>query len=395
MNATELRIFNTVQPNAPFVLNKDAPANSIYVGSDGNVGIGTGSGGAKLYVVGNGAGFHMSGGTFAGGGAIVVNATGSTTGYDWLWGHYATLNVPGNAAGSGIVNSSNASAGASARYYIQSTHPSANAYLEIQGGGTLATYNIGVNNASTNNVFEITHEQHDMGGNYMYRADPINGWHSFYKFGTQTHNEIFPGLTATPEATITANPGDKAYTNISATGKTFTKVTGSANNTGWAQDLNTTHYRVLFDWTDDQSNVGAATETDIFALSVAASELPANGTKIVLRSFGTLNTVAGTNTLKVYFGGQVVFNSGSLTVATAGSFSAETTIMRTAATTAKAITVFTSTGSGLNTTVVETDLTGVSYAGANITKLTGTGSASNTMTGKFATITKVGPYSAF
>jgi len=119
-----------------------------------------------------------------------------------------------------------------------------------------------------------------------------------------------------------------------------------------------------------QTGNTAATETDAFSHSVAASTLGADGDSLRFMAAGTFAATASTDKrIKVVFGSDTLFDSGSIAVTTAKDWSLNGLIIRTGAATTKAIVNFQSSEATLTSTVDYTTGT-PTLANANTLKLT-------------------------
>lgn len=174
----------------------------------------------------------------------------------------------------------------------------------------------------------------------------------------------------------------------------------NANNTGLSFKFNnavrvkagtstSTYARVggtLVDFTSDVAN-GTTVETDIYSYTLPANSLGATGDK--LSGYYSMNIVGSgtaTRTIRIYFAGTVCFNSGALSLGTTGNWQAYIELVRTSSSTARISVALQTAGAATTAYSSETDLTGLSFTGTNILKLTaqagGVGAASNDITGK-------------
>lgn len=126
----------------------------------------------------------------------------------------------------------------------------------------------------------------------------------------------------------------------------------------------------------------AATETDAFSHSIAASTLAANGDAIEFSSAGTFATSISTDKrVKVKFGATTIFDSGALAITTSASWSIKGQCIRTGAATQKCFVMFTNSSSTLSgdasySTAAET------LSGAVTMKLTVQGTLGNDVVGE-------------
>ena len=133
----------------------------------------------------------------------------------------------------------------------------------------------------------------------------------------------------------------------------------------------------IFDHYADVSNISTG-ETDLYTDTTIANTLNTNGDKIVAKYGGIFAGNVNTKTLRVYFAGTKIFDSGGLSVASAASWEIEVLITRVTSTTARATVSFTSSFGTLMATANYTALTGLTLSGTNIIKITGQSSMAST-----------------
>jgi hypothetical protein len=146
----------------------------------------------------------------------------------------------------------------------------------------------------------------------------------------------------------------------------------------------------IVDFTTDAGNTGTA-ETDLYTYTTKTSTLASTGEKLKARFSGNVvGSATASRSIIVYFAGTVIFTTGSITVSSASNFDISVNIIRTGATTARAIVNATIDGVSLTSPITETDLTGLTFTNTNILKITGTssgtGSASNDIIAKLGDI---------
>jgi hypothetical protein len=116
----------------------------------------------------------------------------------------------------------------------------------------------------------------------------------------------------------------------------------------------------------------STTETDLFTKTIAANTLTADGQSIDFKIDGLFNDATSTANLKLYFGGTSFGATGAQSVAVTSSWTATGWIIRTGSTTAHAVVTFTTPGTpSVSATLTYLDLTGLSFTGTNIFKVTG------------------------
>lgn len=140
----------------------------------------------------------------------------------------------------------------------------------------------------------------------------------------------------------------------------------------------------------DANNTGTS-ETDLFTKTVSGGTLNTNGQSLHFVTSGSISDATATAVLKIYFAGNEIGSSGTITLGTVGSFRISGEIIRTGTTTGRASF---SLDVGAGTTysdAYELDLTGLDWTTGNILKLTGqaggAGGGSNDITGKLWVIT--------
>jgi hypothetical protein len=127
----------------------------------------------------------------------------------------------------------------------------------------------------------------------------------------------------------------------------------------------------LKDFFVDANNVGI-TETDLYTYTTLANRLNTTGEKIVAVYGGELKDATASSQLKVYFAGQVIGDTGVLTMSVAGAFVINVSIIRTGTTTARSILNISTPGASTSAYTKYTSLTGLTFSNTNILKITGT-----------------------
>lgn len=130
----------------------------------------------------------------------------------------------------------------------------------------------------------------------------------------------------------------------------------------------------------------AGVETDLYSYTTKVNTLGGNGQKIIAMFSGT--TLSATSTIRALFAGTQIFTTGAI-VFSAASWQMNITIIRTGATTARAITTlcYFDTTSGVPLTLAtQTDLTGLTFSNTNIIKCTGNSAGANNVVAKLGTI---------
>ena len=127
----------------------------------------------------------------------------------------------------------------------------------------------------------------------------------------------------------------------------------------------------LKDFFTDANNTGTA-ETDLFSYTTDANRLNATGEKLVAVYAGTFNDATASSQIKVVYGGQTIGDTGALTMSVTGAWIVNSSIMRTGATTARAMVSISTPGASTASYTKYTSLTGLTFTGTNILKITGT-----------------------
>jgi len=147
---------------------------------------------------------------------------------------------------------------------------------------------------------------------------------------------------------------------------------------------------VIQDFTSDAANSGTS-ETDLYTYTTKASTLSATGEKLTANFITISSDVTASSDYKIYFGGTQIYDSGVLGTTT-GTFNFNVTIIRTGSTTARSVVICDSsvTAGTSGPSVIETDLTGLTFTNTNIIKITGqaggAGGGSSDLTAKLGSI---------
>lgn len=127
--------------------------------------------------------------------------------------------------------------------------------------------------------------------------------------------------------------------------------------------------------TSAAGNVGVG-EDDLITYSVPAATVSTNGDTIKWRGAGTFATSINTKRLRAYLGASLLFDTGILSITLASDWSIEGEIIRTGATTQKAVTTFRSSDTGV-TVAIDYTTPGETLANALTLKLTGEATTDN------------------
>lgn len=170
------------------------------------------------------------------------------------------------------------------------------------------------------------------------------------------------------------------WQNVSGTVLSYVDATGHMVN---AAGLSAGYAKVggsIFYSTTQTGNSGSS-ETDLFSSSIAASTLGTNGDSIEFYAAGTFAATANNKQVRVKFGGTTVLDTGALVVTTASSWRVTGSIIRTGATSQKAIvSYFSSDATLLETTSYTTP--GETLSGAVTLKVTGQATSNNDIVGE-------------
>lgn len=129
----------------------------------------------------------------------------------------------------------------------------------------------------------------------------------------------------------------------------------------------------LKDFYTDVSNLGI-TETDLYTYPTDISRLNTTGEKLVAVYAGSFNDATASSQIKVVYAGVVVGDTGALTMSVTGAWIVNASIMRTGATTARAMVNISTPGASTASYTKYTSLTGLTFGSTNIIKITGTAS---------------------
>lgn len=136
----------------------------------------------------------------------------------------------------------------------------------------------------------------------------------------------------------------------------------------------------IYGTSTDVSNT-STTETDLITYTTKANTLVATDESLVFDLSGTFNDVTATSQLQFYFGGTNIGNTGALTVSATGGWSARVIIIRSGASTAKAVVTVATPGASTASYTTTTSMTGLTFSGTNIIKVTGTAGGAGGGTG--------------
>jgi len=136
----------------------------------------------------------------------------------------------------------------------------------------------------------------------------------------------------------------------------------------------------LKDFYSDSGNTNT-TETDLLFYTVAANRFNATAEKIISNFAGTFNDITASSQLKLYFAGNLIGDTGVLTMSVTGAWVTTISIIRTGTTTARAVVNVSTPGASTASYTKYTSLTGLSFTGTNLIKITGTASGATASDG--------------
>lgn len=129
----------------------------------------------------------------------------------------------------------------------------------------------------------------------------------------------------------------------------------------------------------------STTETDLFTYTLPANGFSSDGESLQTIYGGQFAATVNNKRLRVYFAGTAIYDSGALAITAATDWAINVTVIKTSSSTARCITSISTSSATLIGSAQYTALTGLSFTGTNILKLTGQGGASSDIT---ATLSK-------
>lgn len=146
---------------------------------------------------------------------------------------------------------------------------------------------------------------------------------------------------------------------------------------------------IFDDFADTSSTHTDGTEDDLYTHTTAASTLAANGQALEqTEHVQFVSSATAARRLKKYFGGTLIFDSGSLTLTLGGDFVLTTLIVRESATVVRCSVSVVTTSASTIPYATYTRITGLTLSGTNILKTTGiasgTGAASGDIVNKLS-----------
>ncbi len=173
---------------------------------------------------------------------------------------------------------------------------------------------------------------------------------------------------------------------LTTSDKTFT----FQNKTGTLALTSDLSSIVLFDHYTNAGNVTTG-ETDLYSDTIAAGQLASNGEKLEAEYGGVfISSGTATRQVKLYFGGTVIFDSGTLTLSLSSAWTMYTVIIRVSASVIRYMISFTTEGAALSAYTSVGELTGLTLSNTNILKVTGqaagVGAATNDIVAKLGSV---------
>ncbi len=127
------------------------------------------------------------------------------------------------------------------------------------------------------------------------------------------------------------------------------------------------------------------TETDLYSFTTPASTLANDSESLEMESGGAfISSATATREIKVYFGGNVIFDTGTLTLSLSSQWTLYVSILRSSTTKIRYIISLTTEGAALAAYTASGEQTGLTLSNTNILKITGqaagVGAATNDIT---------------
>lgn len=171
---------------------------------------------------------------------------------------------------------------------------------------------------------------------------------------------------------------------ITITGGDGISVSTGADIVTVARDLvNSPHTLAVF--FSPAGNAGTS-ETDLYSYTIPTNKLNANGKSISFDVSGLFNDATSTPQIRLYLAGNLIYDSGVLTISGTGKWYGKIMLTRGSSSTAVITTNFTADNTTVALPVDIIDLTGLDFTTTNILKVTGTATGAtggdNDITGK-------------
>ena len=146
----------------------------------------------------------------------------------------------------------------------------------------------------------------------------------------------------------------------------------------------------IFDHHADAGNTGTG-EDDLYGDTIAAGQLATNDDKI-FAEYGGVFVSSGTATreIKAYFGGTMIFDTGTLTLSLSSAWTLYLMLIRVSSSVIRYEVSFATEGAALGAYTSAGEVTGLTLSGTNVLKLTGeaagVGAATNDIVAKLGTV---------
>lgn len=134
-------------------------------------------------------------------------------------------------------------------------------------------------------------------------------------------------------------------------------------------NLNVSKYLAQFNY--DVASMGSD-ETELYPKAFDPDMIAVDGDKIDAKFAGIFRNSTSTKQLKIYFGEQIIFDSGALTISAASCWEAEVFIIRVNSTTVRCSTKLTTSGASLAASANYVELTGLNFSEVIALRLKGT-----------------------
>lgn len=146
----------------------------------------------------------------------------------------------------------------------------------------------------------------------------------------------------------------------------------------------------LFDHFADVGNVGTG-EDDLYSDTLAAGQLANNGEKIEAQYGGIfVSSATATRQIRAYFGGTLIFDTGTLTLSLSSAWDLYVTVIRESSSVVRCVASLTTQGAALAAYTAYTRITGLTLSNTQVLKITGeaaaVGAATDDIVAKMGTV---------
>lgn len=193
------------------------------------------------------------------------------------------------------------------------------------------------------------------------------------------------GTTTSTTAPLKFTSGSN-MTTAEAGAKEYNGSFSSTKNSG----LRYTEGGVIFNQFLNVGNV-TTTETDLYTDTLPASTLAVDGESLeAVFAATTLGSATATTEMRIYFGGNVIYDSGALGLSTASDFNYNVDCIRVSSSIVRCSVAASTTTASAAPYTVYTEITGLTLSNTQVFKITGqragVGAASGDINGRFAKI---------